>query len=336
MKYGVPMVGLALGVSLSLSSSAAIINQDEWGKADFYGSLRILLTNEKQRGLDVEDGVSRIGVKGHVNWTDAWQATYRLEGRVNLDEGEILADDSGFHRRITYIGLKSPSFGEFRAGKQLAPHYMYTLSAIDTTFHNPRHYNMRQHGNEGASVRNANSLSYWSPLMHGVQISMLAEADNADTESNGIDNFNIAGRYTVKNWQFGLSLLDQRSDLNVATGLADKTEDVKTLAALIQFKNARHKAVIRYQGENWASSEDFKTMGAYYGYSVSPGLVLQARSYWLERGNINGQQIMVGAIKKFATRGELFIDITLYDKGGAYLKGGGRNDDLTLGYKVNL
>ncbi|MGK0440401.1 MAG: putative porin [Pseudohongiellaceae bacterium] len=334
MKHSKKLKLLGLAACFSMGAQAGIVTEGEWGKADFYGSLRVFLTNEDGRDLDVEDGVSRIGVKGHINWTDNWKATYRLEGRVNLDDGDILSEDNGYHRRITYIGLKNQRFGEIRGGKQLSPHYIYTILPIDITFHNPRHYNMRWNGNEGSSIRDANALSYWSPSWGGFQVSALIEADNADTESSGVDNFNVGAVYKSGAWQIGASYLDQKSDVNVSTGAADRAEDVETIGAALQFKTKQHKAVLRYQQEDWEVSEDFTTIGAYYAFTFDNGFGLQGRFYNLDRDSLNGNQIAVGVFQKFGKAGELYAEYTDYDDDAETLKG--RRDDLTVGFKVNF
>ncbi|MEJ2419153.1 MAG: hypothetical protein P8Y45_19945 [Exilibacterium sp.] len=142
---------------------------------------------------------------------------------------------------------------------------------------------------------------------------------------------------TLKNkgpWQVGCSYLDQTSDLNVATGAADRVEDVETAATTVQFQNQHHKFAMRYQQEDWEVSEEFTTMGAYYAFTTSRQTIFHARIYNLDRGDLNGNQISAGVAKKFGKYGEVFAEYTDYDDDAAILKG--RGDDITIGYKINF
>ncbi|MFT6919243.1 MAG: putative porin [Cognaticolwellia sp.] len=144
---------IAAAAATAAPTSAEIATEGEWGKAQLYGSLRALVTKESGKETDVADGVSRVGIKGFVSLSDDWKGTYRLEGRVILDDGTLFSDASDFHKRITYVGLKNKGVGEVRIGKQLSPHYLWTILPIDITFHNPRHYNIRWNASENSSIR---------------------------------------------------------------------------------------------------------------------------------------------------------------------------------------
>ena len=86
-------------------------------------------------------------------------------------------------------------------GKQFSPHYLWTILPIDITFHNPRHYNIRWHASENSSIREDNSIAYFSPAYSGFSIGALAEINGADDESDTVDSFNLAGKYVAGPWQ---------------------------------------------------------------------------------------------------------------------------------------
>ncbi len=322
---------IAAAIGGTSSVSAEISAENDWGKIQFHGSLRALVTKEDGRETDVIDGISRIGIKGFVNLSDNWKGTYRLEGRVVMDDGVIFSDANDYHKRVTYVGLKNKKIGEVRLGKQYSPHYLWTIVPIDITFHNPRHYNIRWNASENSSIREANSLAYFSPSYNGFTFGTLFEIDGGDTESSGVDSYNIAAKYNTGPWQIGLSYYD-RSDDKRSNGAIKP--DAETIATAIQYKENSHKVVFRYQNEDISDGTVFKTIGAYYSYSFESGITPQLRIYSLDNGNIQGYQTAIGVSKKFNKYGEVFIDYTNYDDEAATLKK--RADDISLGIKISF
>jgi predicted porin len=322
---------IALAFGGTTSASAEVAANGDWGKIQFYGSLRALVTKEKGRDSDIADGVSRIGIKGFLNLSDDWQGTYRLEGRVLLDDGKILSDASDFHKRITYVGLKNKAVGEVRLGKQYSPHYLWTILPIDTPFHNPGHYNIRWNASENSSVREANSVSYFSPSYNGLSLGTLVEIDGGDTESSGVDSYNIAAKYNTGRWQLALSYYDRSDDIRINDAIK---ADADTFAAAVQYKENSHEIVLRYQNEDVSDGTEFNTLGAYYSYTFESGITPKFRIYNLDNGVIKGNQVAISITKKFNKYGEVFIDYTHYDDDAALLKQ--RDDDVTVGVKLSF
>ncbi len=322
---------IALAFGGTTSASAEIAAKGDWGKAQFYGSLRALVTKENERDVDVADGVSRIGIKGFVNLSDDWKGTYRLEGRVLLDDGTLFSDANDFHKRITYAGLKNKGVGEVRLGKQFSPHYLWTILPIDITFHNPRHYNIRWNASENSSIREANSVAYFSPSYNGLSFGALVEIDGGDPQSSGVDSYNIAAKYKTGSWQIGVSYFVRSDDTRINDAVKP---DADTFAVAVQYKENGHKAVLRYQNEEVSNGTEFNTIGAYYSYTFESGITPQFRVYNLDNGVIKGNQMAIGVIKKFNKYGEVFIDFTNYDDEAAMLKK--RDDDITVGVKISF
>lgn len=322
---------IAAAVATAAPASAEIATEGKWGKAQFYGSLRALITKEKERESDVADGISRIGIKGHVNLSDEWTGTYRLEGRIVLDDGVINSDANDFHKRITYVGLKNKEIGEIRLGKQYSPHYLWTILPIDITFHNPRHYNIRWNASENSSIREANSVAYFSPSYNGLSFGALAEVDGGDTQSSGVDSYNIAAKYKIGSWQLGVSYYDRSDDTRINDAIKP---DADTFAAAVQYKMNNHKAVVRYQTEDVSDGTEFNTIGVYYSYTFESGITPQFRVYNLDNGIIKGNQMAIGVTKKFNKYGEVFMEYTNYDDEAAILKK--RDDDFTVGVKLSF
>lgn len=336
MKIKMSKISIAITTFILFTNTASggIQTEGDWGNAKFYGSIRLLITHEKNRDTDIADGISRIGVKGVINLTESWKGTYRLEGRVVADEASIFSDTNDFHKRLTFIGLKNKDVGEFRIGKQYSPHYLWTIIPSDVPFHNPRHYNVRMNANVNSSVREANSISYFSPKYKGFSLGVLAEIDRADQESSVADSYNIAAKYNNGPWQLAVSYYSRTDNLRI--GGAERP-DADTIAAALQYKKDAHKVVIRYQDEDIAEDKQFTLTGAYYSYKFAnyKGLEAQARIYNLDNGIIDGNQIAFGLTKNFGKSGQIFIDYTTYDDNATILKAG-RDDDITVGYKLNF
>ncbi|AWB58806.1 porin [Colwellia sp. Arc7-D] len=330
-KFNCIFSALIIAATTAAPASAEIATEGEWGKVQFYGSLRALVTKEKEQESDVADGISRIGIKGYVNLSDEWKGTYQLEGRIVLDDGVINSDASDYHKRITFVGLKNKEVGEIRLGKQYSPHYLWTVLPIDITFHNPRHYNIRWNASENSSIREANSVAYFSPSYNGLSIGVLAEIDGNDTQSSGVDSYNIAAKYKIGAWQLGVSYFDRSDDLRINDAIKP---DADTLAAALQYKADNHKVVLRYQNEDVSDGTEFNTIGFYYSYTLESGITPQFRIYNLDNGIIKGNQIAIGATKKFNKYGEVFIEYTDYDDEAAQLKN--RDDDITVGVKISF
>lgn len=330
-KFNCIFSALIIAATTAAPASAEIATEGEWGKVQFYGSLRALVTKEKEQESDVADGISRIGIKGYVNLSDEWKGTYQLEGRIVLDDGVINSDASDYHKRITFVGLKNKEVGEIRLGKQYSPHYLWTVLPIDITFHNPRHYNIRWNASENSSIREANSVAYFSPSYNGLSFGVLAEIDGNDTQSSGVDSYNIAVKYKTGAWQLGVSYFDRSDDLRINDAIKP---DADTLAAALQYKADNHKVVLRYQNEDVSDGTEFNTIGFYYSYTLESGITPQFRIYNLDNGIIKGNQIAIGATKKFNKYGEVFIEYTDYDDEAAQLKN--RDDDITVGVKISF
>jgi predicted porin len=330
-KFNCIFSALIIAATTAAPASAEIATEGEWGKVQFYGSLRALVTKEKEQESDVADGISRIGIKGYVNLSDEWKGTYQLEGRIVLDDGVINSDASDYHKRITFVGLKNKEVGEIRLGKQYSPHYLWTVLPIDITFHNPRHYNIRWNASENSSIREANSVAYFSPSYNGLSFGVLAEIDGNDTQSSGVDSYNIAAKYKTGAWQLGVSYFDRSDDLRINDAIKP---DADTLAAALQYKADNHKVVLRYQNEDVSDGTEFNTIGFYYSYTLESGITPQFRIYNLDNGIIKGNQIAIGATKKFNKYGEIFIEYTDYDDEAAQLKN--RDDDITVGVKISF
>ena len=330
-KFNCIFSALIIAATTATPASAEIATEGEWGKVQFYGSLRALVTKEKEQESDVADGISRIGIKGYVNLSDEWKGTYQLEGRIVLDDGVINSDASDYHKRITFVGLKNKEVGEIRLGKQYSPHYLWTVLPIDITFHNPRHYNIRWNASENSSIREANSVAYFSPSYNGLSFGVLAEIDGNDTQSSGVDSYNIAAKYKTGAWQLGVSYFDRSDDLRINDAIKP---DADTLAAALQYKADNHKVVLRYQNEDVSDGTEFNTIGFYYSYTLESGITPQFRIYNLDNGIIKGNQIAIGATKKFNKYGEIFIEYTDYDDEAAQLKN--RDDDITVGVKISF
>ena len=174
-------------------------------------------------------------------------------------------------------------------------------------------------------------MAYFSPSYNGLSFGALVEIDGGDTQSSGVDGYNIAAKYKTGPWQLGVSYFDRSDDTRINGAVKP---DADTFAAAVQYKANSHKVVFRYQDEDVSDGSEFKTMGVYYSYTFESGITPQFRIYNLDNGVIEGNQMAIGVTKKFNKYGEVFIDYTTYDDEAASLKK--RDDDVTVGVKISF
>ncbi len=102
MDYKLPLIFSSLFLATN-TANAEISIEDSWGKAQFYGSIRVLITDEEStpageantidRQTDIADGVSRIGLRGFVSLTDG---VHRAVIRYQDEDNEDNVDDPEF------------------------------------------------------------------------------------------------------------------------------------------------------------------------------------------------------------------------------------------------
>ena len=169
---------------------------------DLYGSLRPEITFRTPEGGEtirrMDDGYSRVGVKGKAKISDTLSGFYKYERRVSANDGEddgaVRADNNEL--RQVHVGL-SGKLGSISIGRHYGLYYDYIDDELD------RH---RSHYSDAivfGSLFVSNSIRYDSPSFGALSFGALAELNGADPLGKAIDErVEIAGSISDK----GLSI----------------------------------------------------------------------------------------------------------------------------------
>jgi predicted porin len=160
---------------------------------------------------------SRLGFKGTEDLGGGTQALYVLEAGFNLDDGTASSSGSIFNRQA-YVGLSNNRVGTLTIGRQYTPYYLFVGPLGQVNYIT---------GATGAhpgdidgldvTIRSSNSMTYMSPVWHGVQIGLMgAVGEQAEGKRDG-DTFSGAIKYDVGAWNFALGYQALRNGANGAT-----------------------------------------------------------------------------------------------------------------------
>ena len=170
---------------------------------NIYGSLRqeiIFRTPEAKETIRVmDDGYSRVGLKGNSKISNSLSGFYKYERLVSANDGEddgAVRGDNNELRQI-HVGL-SGNFGSISIGRHYGLYYDYIDDELD------RH---RSHYSDAivfGSLFVSNSIRYDSPKFGAFRFGALAELNGSDPLGRAVDErIEIAGSISDK----GLSIL---------------------------------------------------------------------------------------------------------------------------------
>ena len=163
--------------------------------ATLYGSIRPEIIGRFPESGDhvrrMDDGYSRVGVKGRAKLSDDLEGFYLYERRVSANDGE----DDGAVRvgndelREVYAGLEG-RLGSVSIGRHYGLYYDHIDDELD------RH---RSHYSDAIVFGDLfvpNSLAYRSPVISGGSVGLLIEFNDADELGESIDErLEVAGTY---------------------------------------------------------------------------------------------------------------------------------------------
>lgn len=285
--------------------------------ATLYGSMRVIVSDTDGQDIDVQDGVSRIGIKGDVDLgIDGVKGIYNFETRLRSDDGTFAGSGAG-NARLSNIGITG-DFGTALAGKMYAPHWLWTSAVTDASWNNALIGTVRED-----ILRPANTLAYISPNMSGFQAALAIVADAA-TGTDDIDITNVAVKYAANGLHLGLSFVDDAS-----------TTDNDELGVAASYTMDAFKFVARYQNEdNTAANVDTKTKQVGVAYTMG-ATTLQARFTNTDVDNgADADQWAVGVQQMLGSQGRVFLEYADADTGFAGAQGS--NDILSVGYRLDF
>ena len=131
-------------------------------------------------GSAMNNGNSRIGVRGVEDLGGGLKAGFNFESGLDLDQGDTLGSGGGFWGRNANLWLGG-NWGTFKMGRTLNPTY-YGIATWELT--GTANYSViaNTYNWGGGGTRNNSQLSYKTPDMGGfsAEIGYILKADNAD------------------------------------------------------------------------------------------------------------------------------------------------------------
>lgn len=244
----------------------------------FYGFIRVPLTREKDRDVNLDDKssfsapASRLGVRGSLDLGGGLSATYRYEWDIQRSGGDFASV------RLRQIGLKG-ELGEVIFGQQWGLDYDYVFRNIDIA-------NWGDGSIRGfRALRLPGTVRYNSKTLNGVKFSAQAQMLGND-DGNEIDRY-LAGASWTKNDFYAAAILLREADcaagcgasINGVMDAADR--EIGGQAADLGLNDAQLAAAAR---TDTVVEQDRRTIGAAFSYR---GADWRA-SYLVKKADIDG------------------------------------------------
>ena len=165
---------------------------------NIYGSLSpevVFRTPEAKETIRVmDDGDSRVGLKGKAKISDTLSGFYKYERQVSGNDGEddgaVRGDNNELHE--VHVGLTG-NFGSISIGRHCGVYYDYIDDEID------RHHSHYSDAIVFSSLFVSNSIRYDSPNIGAFSFGALAELNGSDPLGRAVDErFEIAGTISDK------------------------------------------------------------------------------------------------------------------------------------------
>jgi hypothetical protein len=289
--------------------------------ATLYGSMRVIVSDTEGQDLDVQDGVSRIGIKGDVDLgIDGVKGIYNFETRLRSDDGTFAGDNTTTNNaRLSNIGITG-DFGTALAGKMYAPHWLWTTAVADATWNNALIGTIRED-----ILRPNNTLAYISPNMSGFQAAVAIVADAA-TGTDDVDITNVAFKYAANGLHVGLSFVDDAS-----------TTDNDELGFAVSYTMDAFKVAYRFQDEdNVTGTNDVETNQLAAAYTMG-ATTLQARFTNIDNENgADADQWALGVQHMLGSQGRVFAEYADSETGFNGNGAAGANDIFSVGYRLDF
>ena len=300
-------------------ASALTVPMVAQADATLYGSMRVIVADTEGQDLDVQDGVSRIGIKGDVDLgIDGVKGIYNFETRLRSDDGTFAGSGAG-NARLSNIGITG-DFGTALAGKMYAPHWLWTTAVTDATWNNALIGTIRED-----ILRPNNTLAYISPNMSGFQAAVALVVDAA-TGTDDVDITNVAVKYAANGLHVGLSFVDDAS-----------TTDNDELGFAASYTMDAFKVAYRYQDEeNVTGTNDVETNQLSGAYTMG-ATTLQARFTNIDNENgADADQWALGVQHMLGSQGRVFVEYADAETG--FNGNGAANDSdiFSVGYRLDF
>lgn len=192
---------LAIAIASALAAPSAFAATDTSGmqytsaSEGFYASIRARYESGPNdfNGASIENGSSRIGVRGTNDLGGGLEGFYLYELGVGIDNG------SGVETRMGHVGLRG-AFGQIQAGGFWGQDYNWTHGSTDVA--NKHSGNLNYTDQRAGRVSKA--LEYTTPDLNGFQGAVRVQMNDTGSEgtgnddSNDLDAWNLAATYSVQ------------------------------------------------------------------------------------------------------------------------------------------
>ncbi|PVZ72543.1 porin [Pelagibaculum spongiae] len=204
-----------------------VAGQGAGGSVELYGSLRPKLnytntdpaTGSDNSTTDVQDALSRVGIRAKTDIGNGWHAAARGEWQVAID-----GDGSFGLPRLAYVELGNESFGTVAYGRQWTAFYNTVGELTDIANHRASPFGY----DAIASFRVDNLVTYrndFGPLniQLDTQFDGKGEGDSEAANSDGLDRYTIAAGLNLGALRLGAAYEERviaGADNNELIGLA--------------------------------------------------------------------------------------------------------------------
>lgn len=208
----VALAALAVVGAASAQSSVTMYGVADVSLAQTTGRSIAVSTN----GL-LNNGNSRLGVKGTEDLGGGLKASFNMEEAINLGNG---ATDANTYQRNAYMAL-SGNFGEVYAGRRLSPEF-YAVATYELTGAANYSAVAGTFGFTGAS-RNDSFIAYTTPNMGGFSATLGTKLPGNDTApvagvNNGSTQLNVIYNKGPLAAALGYEKTDNAAENNVSLG----------------------------------------------------------------------------------------------------------------------
>ena len=192
---------LAIAIASALVAPSAFAAQDTSGMQytsaaeGFYASIRAQLDlGSGDNDANINEGSSRIGIRGTNDLGGGLEGFYQWEGEVNITDST-----NAFKRnRLGHVGLRG-AFGEVVAGSFWTNDYFWTHGSTDIA----NVYSGYLNYSDRREARSERSIQYTTPDLNGFQGAFLVGIGNNDDGDDGdngndLDSWNLSAQYDIQ------------------------------------------------------------------------------------------------------------------------------------------
>ncbi|MBT3602470.1 MAG: porin [Candidatus Latescibacteria bacterium] len=263
-----------------------------------YGSLRPeVIARFPESGDQVrrmDDGYSRVGIKGNAVLTETLTGFYKYERRVSANDGQddgAVRSDNNELRQI-YAGLKG-DFGSFSIGRHYGLYYDYIDDEID------RHKSHYSDAIIFGDLFVSNSLLYQSPQIGLFNFGVLVELNDADAQGNTIDErVEVAATFRYQDFALHAGYVNAPTHDGLFGAAASYKFNAITIAGV-------------YQKFQFANNQDQSLLSLAVDTDLTPRnhLRLAATSTQIDSNkNLEAVVILAGADHKFSDHFLAYIE----------------------------